>query len=195
MAERGKSSRKITKGKSKANGKGKPAKVKAAKHGKRGHNGGPPLTNGDVPDEIRRRHRGLIDAARVRMKKAEEPFKQAKGEYRAAIKLARDEGCNTDAMLLAYNLDQQDPLTVAQLYRDTGIELAKTKNSSLGQLNLFGAIDLPPLENPTLAGESAGRKGDPREDNPHTPGSEAYVDYDNAWQKGQAALAEGLGRG
>jgi hypothetical protein len=41
-----------------------------------------------------------------------------------------------------------------------------------------------------MEGELAGRRGDPIESNPNTPGSPAFQAYADAWRKGQGAMAE-----
>jgi len=152
-------------------------------------------SGGDVPTEVYERHLGVISTRRNAMQRAQETAKQRTGEYRSALRAAKEDGCNTDAMLLAHKLDKMDPIEVALLYRDTGRVLRLDESKLATQLNLFADVAAPAPENPVLAGEAAGKRGDPRESNPHLPGSNDYVLYDSAWQQGQESIAATLGRG
>ncbi len=190
MAERGKARQKAKYGGVKRRGRSSTARGNGAAKARRLHNSG-----GELPDEVYERHLRSIDSKWRARQKAHAEFKQKDGEYRAAKKLAKDDGCNIGAIDLARDLDKRDQADVALLYRDTGRVLRLMESNLATQLELFAGIDLPDPESPVLAGEAAGKRGDPRDNNPHRPGTDEYEQYDVAWQKGQEALAGALGRG
>ena len=95
------------------------------------------------------------------------------------------------AMTTAFQPDfSVDHATVAQNYADTGRVLRIMKSPLAIQLQLFEPVDWSPETRAALEGELAGRRGDPIEQNPNTPGSPAFQAYDAAWRKGQRAMAE-----
>lgn len=196
MAERSKPKAK-PKAKAKGNGNGKAGKVvsladarTSKRHGKKDHNGGPPLLGGDVTDEIYQRHLRTIQSKRGAFEKARDAAKQANGEYRSALKAAKADGVDTEAVLLAHTLEKRDSVDVARLYHNAGRVLRLRESPLHTQLNLFSDVALPAPENPVLAGEAAGKRGERADANPHTPGSEPFVQWEEARARGAQAAED-----
>lgn len=186
MAER---SPRKSKPKTKAKAKKKAAAETNGATAPIGHNSGV-----DVPDEVYQRHILSLQTKRTAMDKANDVYKKRKGEYGSACRLAEDDGVQVDSIHLARNLDKQDRIEVARLYQNTGRVLRLMDSPLATQLDMFTDVTVPPPENPVIAGEAAGKRGDDRDINPHVPGSEAYVLFDNAWMRGQSAIAQEMGR-
>ncbi len=162
-------------------------KRKAAKAKKPG-----PGHNGEVPDEVIDRHLEAVNIKRLAMDKAKAEFDQKKGEFRAALKLAKEDGVNIDALRWAHDLSKQDTAEVLQRVHDTG-RILKRMNVPLGfQFGLFSDVEAPKLVNPVLAGQAAGKSGAPRTDNPHPPGSDDFQLWDDAWLAEQTKIAQAM---
>jgi hypothetical protein len=153
-----------------------------------GHNNAP--VGGNVADEVYRRWLGKIDVAEAAYDRANETAKSRKGELRQIYATAEEDGCNITSIKDARKKHKQDHATVAQDYADTGRVLRIMKSPLAIQLQLFDPVDWSPETRAALEGELAGRRGDPIEQNPNTPGSPAFQAYDAAWRKGQKAMAD-----
>lgn len=153
-----------------------------------GHNSA--SIGGNVSDEVYRRWLGKIEVAEATYDRAQETAKSRKGELRQIYEAAKEDGCNIDAIKDARKKHKQDHATVAQDFADTGRVLRIMKSPLAIQLQLFEPVDWSPETRAALEGELAGRRGDPVENNPHTPGSPAFQAYDSAWRKGQKALGD-----
>lgn len=163
-----------------------------SRRGKVGHN------SGGIPDETYSTFLDRIDRTRKAMDTAKVAYDQAKGVHQSAFTAAKEAGCDTDAIRLAHKLDKQDAGQVQILYANVARVLDIT-DSPLGteQLNLFGLIapPKPAEEKPSVRGLKAGEAGVDRSHNPHTPGSEAFEEYDSAWVKGQQRIASRMAEG
>lgn len=165
-----------------ARGKKKAAKAKPG-----------PGHNGEVPDEVIDRHLEAVNIKRVAMDKAKLEHDQKKGEFRAALKLAKEDGVNIDALRWSHDLSKQDSAEVLQLVHDTG-RMLKRMNVPLGtQFGLFSDVEAPKLVNPVLAGQASGKAGAPRTENPHAPGSDDFQLWDDAWLAEQTKIAQSMG--
>jgi hypothetical protein len=166
------------------------AKGKRSKKGGNGigHNSEP--IGGNVPDEVYRRWLSKIEHAEAVYDRAQDQAKSRKGELRQIYAAAEEDGCNIDAVKEARKKHKLDHATVAQNYADTGRVLRIMKSPLAIQLQLFEPVDWSPETRAALEGELAGRRGDPIEQNPNTPGSPAFQAYDAAWRKGQKAMAD-----
>lgn len=166
------------------------AKGNGGKRGKVGHN------SGGISDEVYQTFLDRIDRTRLAMDKSKELYDQAKGVHQSAFKAAKEAGCDTDAIRLAHKLNKQDAGQVQILYANVSRILDITE-SPLGteQLNLFGSIapPKPAEEKPSVRGLKAGEAGVDRRQNPYTPGSEEFAEYDSAWVKGQERIAARMG--
>jgi hypothetical protein len=177
MAER-------ARGRRKTNGKDDGSKRRAGV----GHNS----QGGNVPDEVYRRWLSKIENADNIYEKAKDRAKSLKGELGAIYSAAKEDGCNIDAIKEARAKHKLDHLTVAQDYDDMGRVLRLMKSPLAVQLKLFEEVERSPEANAAMAGELAGRRGDPVDDNPHPPGTELFVTWRANWDKGQQALQETL---
>lgn len=189
MAERARARRKAAKTKGL---KGKVATMPKQPRGKKARRAG--HNSGEIPTEIYERHLAKIDTTSKAMEKAKEAFDQAKGVHQSAYKAAKNDGCDTDAIRLARKLDKADHGVTQVTYANVA-RILNIMGSPLGeeQLNLFGAIENPgPKVDVALQGQSAGKNGEPAENNPHTPGSDDYQVWFENWQLGQAQLGEGI---
>lgn len=165
------------------------AKVeKAKKHANEGHNGG-------VPDEIVERHNGLIDAAEAALEKAKAEHDRKKGALKAVWNLAKEDGVDVGALRKLRKEDKRDHGEVVQEYAAMG-RYAKIIGSALGtQFNLFSELeDAPAVVDVAMQGLRAGKGGEPRTNNPHTPGTADFAVWDDNHVKGQAELSKNLTR-
>lgn len=191
MAERAKPKKKSA-AKGKVSSRGTVATLpKKAKKAGVGHN------SGKIPDEVYQRHLAKIDTTDKAMQKAKEVYDQAKGVHQSAYKLAKQDGCDVDAIRLARRLDRQDHGVTQVTYANVSRVLNLMK-SPLGsdQMDLFGSIqEVAPKVDIALQGQQAGKEGADRGDNPYEPGSAEFAIYDENWLLGQAQIAKTLGRG
>ncbi len=174
---------KIAESKRKANKAAKSAKAKA------GHN------SGEVPDEVYDRHLEVINVREIEMEKAKAEYDQKRGEFRAAFKAAKDDGCNLTAIRDARAAHRSDHNTTLQNIHDTGRVLRIMKSPLHTQFSLFSDVQPPKITNPVLAGQAAGKRGDDRTSNPHTPGSDDFQLWDDAWFAEQSKIAQKMGGG
>ncbi len=176
MAERAKAKRKS---KSKANGSNGV-----------GHNSG--RLGGRDKEEIYARWLSKIEHADVIYQRANEQAKSRRGELRAIYAAAKEDGCNIDAIKEARAKHKLDHLTVAQDYDDMGLVLRVMQSPLATQLSLFEPVKRDDETTASMAGELAGRRGDPIDENPHTPGTQLYETWRAGHDRGQAALRETL---
>jgi uncharacterized protein (UPF0335 family) len=132
-----------------------------------------------------------IEDAQAAVERAAKPLKSRKSELSNIYKAAKAEGVDTDAIVEAFGLDKQDHLDVATKYANTGRVLRLMKSSLAVQMDLFRGTDLPVAVTAAIAGRRAGAEGRPNE-NPHDPGSDAFVAYEDEYTRAQAALQDEL---
>lgn len=181
MAERARTNGHTADGEPQPKRRGRKPKDKAPAAG---HN------SGEIPTEVYERHLAAIQTKRTAMDKAHEAYKQARGEFRSAFKTAKADGCNIDAMKEAHRLSKLDQLEVVQDFRDLG-RILRIMEAPIGtQFGLFPEVELPKPVNAVLAGQHAGKNGEPRVNNPHPPGTPEYEQWDGGWLEKQAAIAE-----
>jgi hypothetical protein len=150
-----------------------------------GHN------SGVISDELYQRWMKKIADAQVAVERAAKPLKSRKGELGAICKAAKADGVDVDAIREAFTLDKLDHLEVATKYANTG-RVLRLMHSPLGeQMDLFPTKDMPIVVTASIAGRRAGASGRPNE-NPHSPGSEPFVAYENEYASAQARIAEDL---
>lgn len=196
MAERAKSKAKAAKGKVTSRGTVAtlPKKRGSKKAAGVGHN-----SMHAVPDETIRTNLLALKAKKKAMDKVVADYKEdldtARGVYRSARKLAKKEGVNLKGFDIMIALESDDLGHVQVNYADVA-RYQKLTDSPLCQLDMFSAMLTPePKVDIALQGQQAGKEGVDRGDNPHTPGSDDFLIWEENWQIGQNVLAEGLGRG
>jgi hypothetical protein len=149
-----------------------------------------PGHNGGVPDEVYLNYLPKIAGAAVQLEKAKKIYDQRKGELRQLYGAAKDDGCNIDAIKRARDLHDQDLATVAMDYADTGRVLRLMQSPLATQLDLFADVERPAFVNAFVAGQRAGLQAVDAEENPHTPGTEEFVQWAEGWADGQNTNAE-----
>jgi uncharacterized protein (UPF0335 family) len=153
-------------------------KKKSNGRAKKGHNSG-------VPQEVERRWLAKIQDGQAAVERAAKPLKSRKGELSSIYKAAKSEGVDIDAAKKALKLNKLDHLDVALEYSNVGRYL-RMLDSPLGiQMELFKATDLPVAVQAAVEGKRAGLAGHSIDINPHTPGTEPFVAFVDAWHKGQ----------
>lgn len=165
--------------------RGKVARV--AKKGGRGDNSG----DHSVPDEVYDRHLKKIDTTAKAMEKAKLEYDQKKGEHRSAFRAAKDDGCDIDAIRLARQLDKQDHGIVITTYSNTGRVLALMQSPLAEQLDLFQEM-APAVKkvedegiDQALAGAHAFSNEEPIGNNPWTPGTMKFGQWEAGWLRAQ----------
>jgi hypothetical protein len=152
---------------------------------------------GTVPDATYKLHLEKIGALRGDMKRAQDALNAARGSYRAALKVAKQDGCNPDAIAAAFAERDKDQVERKMYFRDFGRAL-RLLGVPLGtQLNLFdgdatvAAIEGDGPTTPEMA-EQRGRidckAGVPNDANPFEPGTEQH----QRWRIGWDLHAEGV---
>ena len=195
MAERAKSKPKgAAKGKVSSRGTVATLPKKGKKAGV-GHNSGLHA----VPDETIRTNLMALKAKKKALDKVVADYKEdldaARGVYRSARKLAKKEGVNLKGFDIMIALETEDMGHVQVNYADVA-RYQKLTDSPLLQLDMFsGMLQPEPKVDVALQGQQAGKEGVDRGDNPHKPGSDDYLIWEENWQIGQNTLAEKLGRG
>lgn len=183
-----------------AKAKAKKATGQKPPKGAQGSRGKVAKTGGDeVPDKghnnrgpsaaLIKSHHEKIDAIETRMRAAKAKLDQIKGEHRSAYAVAKQDGIVVDDFKLARELDKRDHGEVIIGYANVGTYLAAIKSPLATQLELFQDMAKNPPVNPRLDGEAAFKNKETRDNNPHTPGTESYAEWDGGWT-GLAAKAE-----
>lgn len=158
-----------------------------------GHNSG--SRSGPSP-EVRRLHHKAIHKAAVEMDKLVKEARSARSTYRDALKAAKKDGMDNDAIILARKWNySEDHGEVHQRLANVATYLDDMK-SPLAQLELFGdGLKAPTKEQDAyLQGEAAGKGGEPATNNPGTPGTDAFQKWADGWESGQGKLREGIGK-
>lgn len=165
------------------NGKAKDKDGNGIGHNSRGSN---------VTDAIYNRWLNRIDSADAIYQRAKDNASQKRGELNAIYASAKEDGCNIRAIKSARKKDRSDHIEVAMDYDDEARVLRLMKSQLVEQLCLFPDVKeaRDPLVTAAMAGELAGRRGEPVDNNPHSPGTELYVKWRASWDTGQQALAE-----
>lgn len=166
--------------------RGRVARVAKAKSG-RGDNSG----EHGVPDEVYDRHLKAIDRTARALDKAQEELNQKRGEHRSAYKLAKDDGCDIEAIKLARKLDQTDHGIVIVTYSNTGRVLQLMRSPLAEQLDLFASM-APVVEkmkeegvDQVLAGAHAFSNEEPMDNNPHIPGTMKFGQWEAGYLRAQ----------
>lgn len=138
-------------------------------------------------------HRKVTDG-QAAVQRASKALKLRRSELSQSYKLAKKEHVNIDALKAAIKTDAADHLQVLLDHRDTGRYL-RWMGSPLGtQLALFAEPgDVSDIAKASLAGRSAGLAARSIDDgNVWSPGSEPFIAFRDAWEKGQAETRETL---
>ncbi len=140
----------------------------------------------NVPDEV-------YERAIERITKTSAALETAKAKHRQAYSEAKDDGCNIDSLKLALKLhNKRDHGTVLIDYTTAG-RILKIMDSPLAtQLSLFQ--DLANKPSPYAEGEQAGKAAVDAGDNPHKPGSAAFLAWTEGWEHGQQHNREKIGK-
>jgi hypothetical protein len=168
-------------------GRRRPMNGKANGHQTKGRT----ATSGIISDETYLRWMKKIEDARAAVERAAKPLKTRKSELSNIYKAAKAEGVDTDSIVEAADMDGQDHLIVATKYANTGRVLRLRKSPLAIQMNLFPTNDLPVEVTAAIAGRRAGAMGNPNT-NPHDPGTEPFVAYENEYARAQASLQDDL---
>lgn len=174
--------------------KGNVVDMKAAK-AKRAAGKVPPGSNSGRPimsEEMILRHSNALKKGLKAIAEAQKEVNQERGIYRAARKLAKKEGFNLKAFDINVALEAEDLGQVQQNYADAAL-YQKVTDSPLTQISMFDSL-LPPEPEQEPAGVRGFKAGESglvnRTDNPYSPGTEEFVDWETQWDAGQAALAQ-----
>lgn len=171
---------------------------------KAGHNSGEPL------DEVIKRNADAIEVALIEIDTAMRTVQAARAGLAAAQKTAKTDLGSKEwvesvkaAVKLKRAAAKGGTSSIVSEHRQMG-RVLRLLDTPLGvQFNLFAMptdeeIKADPVKSEaeaTLAGEKAGREGQPMDNCPHTPGSAEAFAWRNAWQRGFDAAAEALARG
>jgi hypothetical protein len=161
--------------------RGKVAKTKSAKIGD---------NSGKVDPALVAMHNEKLNEIEIREKKARDKLNQIVGERRAAYAVVKQDGIAVDDFKLARELDKRDHGEVITGYANVGEYLAAIKSPLSTQMDLFANIQIPLPANATLAGTQAYKSGLDRDTNPFKPGTDEFVNYDEAWLAAQNATAQ-----
>lgn len=161
------------------------ARLKKKKANGVGHN------SGEVPTEVYQRWLTKIVAQRNVVERVQKQLKSRKGELSSLYAAAKGDGVDIDAVKEALALDKEDRLEVILRFANTKRVLKLLENPLAVQLSL-GLDELPDAIKAGLRGRADGKAGVAIDSNPHAPGSEEFVAYEQAWHSGQAETRETL---
>lgn len=163
----------------------------AQKRRRRGKAEAPPS---NVPDEVYLRHIDTISLAQIALEAAVTVQREKNGALRNAYKLAKEDGCDIDAIRSASKLKKMDVGVVVTQHR-TIARVLKLMQAPLGkQYDLFTDVEVVDQLEARAAGVHAGRNGEPADNNPHQPGTDEFADWRAGWGEGQAAIVAGMGK-
>lgn len=147
-----------------------------------------------MPREVYERNLGLIEIARRASKAADLAAKKKRSALSNCYKAAKSDGCNTEAIKRAVELDEGDHIVAVNDAAETGYVLDIMGSQLHKQFGLFANIARPEPVSAYLAGMKAGRAGAPGEDNPYSdrPGSEEFVQWATGWAAGQSENHDSL---
>ena len=173
------------------------ARAKKKSKAPKGKNGAakPGHNSGEVPDEIILRWNAKIEVAANAAQRAKDAHDSAKGKLQSIYKAAKDDGVDIDALKEVRKMDKGDHAEVELRYRNTGRYLRVLESKLAVQFELFPEVKQSASVSAWLAGTRAGKSGVSIDENPHTPGSEVFEEWNGGWRNGQTKLAhEKLGR-
>jgi hypothetical protein len=166
---------------------------RATRKARKGNGAGPGHNSSrdGISDQIYSRWLGRIETADAIYQRAKDNASQKRGELNAIYAAAKEDGCNIRAIKSARKKNRGDHLEVAMDYDAEARVLRLMGSPLVEQLKLFPEVDGERAADTraAMAGELAGRRGDPVDDNPHAPGTPLYVTWRANWDKGQQALA------
>lgn len=168
-----------------------------------GHNGGEPL------DEVIRRNANAIEVCLIEIDTALRVVQKARADLGAARKTAKtDMGSKewVDAVVSSVKLKRQaakgGASSIVSEHRMMG-RVLRLLDTPLGvQYNLFAMpteaeVKADPVKleaEATMAGEAAGRSGQPVDNCPHNPGTPEAFGWRNGWQVGVDAVTTEMSR-
>lgn len=180
------------------------AAAAAAANAKAGHNSGEP------PKEVIERNFNAIEVCLIEIDAAAGVMAKARQALGAAEKTAK-----TDTGSKAWADSIKEAVKKKRAAAKGGASDMVTEHRQIGYVlrmmdvplyTQFGLFNMPdeaeiksdPAKSEaeaTLAGEKAGREGQPMDNCPHTPGTPEAFAWRNAWQRGFDAAAEALASG
>jgi hypothetical protein len=177
-------------------------KLAASASASKGHN------SGVVDEEIERRNTLQIKAAMQDLNIIMSEAASKRGILGSFKKLAKKEGCDVDAIMYALKLEARAKTggssPIVSEHRAVGRILKYLESPLHHQFGLFedavatvdAASDGQSAEREaTLAGEHAGLNGEPRSNNPHTPGSPEHFGWSNGHIIGADKLTDSFKNG
>lgn len=180
------------------------AAAAAEANAKAGHNSGEP------PDEVIKRNADAIEVALIEIDTAMRVVQKARADLGAVLKTAKtDMGSKEwatevmESVKLKRAAAKGGAGSIVSSHRMKG-RILRLLDTPLGvQFNLFAMPTVDEIKadpakaeaEATLAGEKAGRSGEPMDNCPHTPGTPEAFGWRNGWQRGFDAAAEALARG
>lgn len=180
------------------------AAAAAEANAKPGHN------SGDPPDEVIQRNANAIEVALIEIDTAMRVVQKARADLGAARKTAKtDMGSKewVDSVVAAVKLKRQaakgGSSAIVNEHRQMG-RILRLLDTPLGVQ--FGLFDMPdaaavaadPVKSEaeaTMAGEKAGRAGEPVDNCPHQPGTALAFGWRNGWQVGVDAVTSAMSKG
>jgi hypothetical protein len=171
-----------------------------------------------VSGETKAKHWNKIRQLKAAVQKLTDEKNSKNGEFRAAVKAAKDAGCDTDAMLEVLKLSKWEPEEIATFFSGVNefLVIAKVPVPKVPQqLGLFhdgtgigervdnaafeaaDPKDFTPaqLDAAQASGKKKGLDGRPITDNPHEEGSPLALRWTGGWREGQNELADKAFRG
>lgn len=139
-------------------------------------------------DEVYDRHLKIIE-------RTQNVLLKAQAANRAAFSQAKADGCDVDAIKRARKMHEEDHGAVLISYSETARCLRLLKSPLYEQLDMFAALEGAGAKiNAASDGLMAGRNGKNRTDNPFTPGSDEFAQWDSNWLDGQKEIAAGMAK-
>lgn len=141
--------------------------------------GAPTPNKSNVTDEVYQANLAEIMPLYADWQKAVEAAKSAQGAYRAALKKAKKDGCNADAIAAALKERKQDQDERKLFYRDMG-RVLRLLGVPVG--TQFSLLEETPSD-PEVAGYEAAKSGVVNSDNPYPEGSNDHALWARGWDR------------
>lgn len=165
------------------------------------------------PREVFDKHMALLRPLQKTLRETTDARRTANSAWRTALKAAKKEGIDTDALTAALAYQAADPEDVTKKFTNINRYLVWLGAAVGTQLGLFGPgltvasaaeaeqFDKQPISTEASVREArtkgfdAGSDGKNLSDNPHEDGSPEFLAWGGGYRDAQAKLARKLGRG
>lgn len=138
--------------------------------------------------ELYAHHTQAYLGAMSEVEEIQETLNAARGRARNILRVAKKDGCDTDAITLAVKLKKREAGEVVSEYRNV-VMILKAIDAPLGtQWDMFSDVEVRDVVDAEAAGYQAGKNGESADNNAYQAGTEEHAKWHDGWLRGQAKL-------